>query len=71
MIRSKGSRLLDRFVIAHELQNVALGVVNVQRPPAAPSMLECGHLDTQALEAVQFGLKVAFVDLESKVMQRR
>src|SRR5690242_1161931 len=71
MIRSKALRLLDRFVIAHELQNVALGIVNIQRPPAAPSMFDRGHLDTQALEAVQLGVEVAFVDLESKVMQRR
>ena len=63
-------RLLDRLVIAHELQYVALRVADVEGPPTTPAVFNRRHVDSEALQASQLGVEVALVDLEREVVQR-
>src|SRR5258708_6358254 len=63
-------RLLDRLVIAHELQYVALRVADVQGPPTTPAVFNRRHVDSEALQASQLGVEVALVDLECEMVQR-
>ena len=61
--------LLDRLVVAHELENIALRVVHVEGAPPAPAVFERGDFDSQALQPLPLGVEVALVDLEREVIR--
>src|SRR5262249_10198937 len=61
----------DGVVEAHQLDDVALGILHVDGPPLAPPVLQGRDLGPEAREAAQLGLVIALVDLESEMMERR
>src|SRR5919108_595905 len=62
--------LLDCLVIADELDDVALWIADVKRPPTAPAMFNRRGLDSETQQPSQFGIKVSLVDFEREMMQR-
>lgn len=63
--------LLDRLVIADQLEDITLWVADVQGPPTTPTVFSRGDVNSQVLQASQFGVKVILVDFEREMMQRR
>ena len=62
--------LLDCLVIAHELEDVALWVVDVNGPPMTPAVFKRRDVDSEALQASQFGVEIGLVDFEREMVQR-
>ena len=62
--------LADRFVVAHELQDIAFRISHVQGPPPAPPVLDGGDLRAERPETGQLSVEVTLVDLEPEMMQR-
>jgi len=56
--------LFDRLVITDQLEDITLWVVDVQGPPTTPTVFSRGDVNSQLLQASQFGVKVILVDFE-------